>query len=77
MAEILEALVPASRAEPGTLRYDVFRVTDDPRTFILVETYEDEAALDAHAASAHVQELIFGEALDLLDERVRTYLEPL
>ena len=52
-------------------------MTDDPRTFILVETYEDEAALDAHAASAHVQELILGEALDLLDERVRTYLEPL
>jgi quinol monooxygenase YgiN len=55
----------------------VFRVTDDPRAFVLVEAYEDEAALDAHAASAHVQELILGEALGLLDERVRTYVEPL
>lgn len=55
----------------------MFRVTDDPRTFILVEEYEDQAALDAHAASAHAQELILGEAVGLLDERVRTYLEPL
>lgn len=70
-------LIPASRAEPGVLRYEVFRATDDPRTFFLVEAYESTEALDAHAASAHVQDLVFGEAIDLLDERVRTYLAPL
>ena len=70
-------LVPASRAEPGVLRYEAFRVADDPRMFYLVESYESAEALDAHAASAHVQELVFGEAVDLLEERVRTYLEPL
>jgi quinol monooxygenase YgiN len=77
VAEILEALVPASRAEPGVLRYEVFRVTDDPRTFFLVEAYTGTEALDAHTASAHVQELVLGEAVALLEERVRTYLEPL
>jgi quinol monooxygenase YgiN len=77
VGEILDTLVPASRAEPGVLRYEAFRVADDPRTFYLVESYESAEALDAHAASAHVQELVFGEAVDLLEERVRTYLEPL
>jgi quinol monooxygenase YgiN len=77
VAEILDTLVPASRAEPGVLRYEVFRVKADPCLFYLVEAYESAEALDSHAASAHVQELVFGEALDLLEERVRTYLEPL
>jgi quinol monooxygenase YgiN len=77
VAEILESLVPASLAEPGVLRYEVFRVTADSGTFMLMEAYESVEALDAHTASVHVQELVFGEALDLLEERVRTYLEPL
>jgi quinol monooxygenase YgiN len=77
VAEILEELIPLSRAEPGLLRYDVFRAADNAHTFLLVEEYEDTEALEAHVASAHVQRLLFGEALDLLDERVRTYLQPL
>jgi quinol monooxygenase YgiN len=77
VAEILDALAPASRAEPGVVRYDIFRLAGDSRTFFLIESYESLEALDAHTLSAHVQELVFGEVLDLLEERVRTYLEPL
>lgn len=77
VAEILAVLVPASRAEPGVVRYDVFRLAGDVRTFFLIESYESLEALDAHTLSAHVQELVFGEVLELLEERVRTYLEPL
>jgi quinol monooxygenase YgiN len=77
VAELLAVLAPASRAEPGVERYDVFRLAGDARTFFLIEGYESLEALDAHTLSAHVQELVFGEVLELLEERVRTYLEPL
>ncbi|SMF98360.1 putative quinol monooxygenase [Burkholderia singularis] len=49
----LRQLVAATRAEPGNLRYDLFRQTDGAPGFHLFEAYVDEAALDAHRASAH------------------------
>lgn len=33
----------------------------------------DEDALRAHEQTPHVQELLFGQALPLLEERQRTY----
>ena len=53
------------------------RHPDDPNTFILFERYVDEAALEAHAASPHVQELVVQQALPLLEVRERTSLIPL
>ena len=74
VAEILRRLVPLSRGEPGCLQYDVHRLADEPRVFVLWERYADEPALEAHTAAPYVQELVFGEALPLLEERTRTRL---
>ncbi len=51
----LRRMVAASRAEPGCLRYDLFADQGGGAGFSLVEAYRDEAALDAHRASAHYQ----------------------
>ena len=58
VAEILAQAIPLSRAEPGCLQYDVHRDRDDPNRFFLFERYVDEAALEAHGASPHFQELV-------------------
>jgi autoinducer 2-degrading protein len=42
-----------SRQEPGNLRFDVIRRTDDPLGFALYEVYVDEAAFKAHQATPH------------------------
>ncbi len=42
-----------SIAEPGCLRFDVAQSNDDPTEFMLWECYLDEAARDAHRATAH------------------------
>jgi len=42
--------------EPGNLFYRVYRM-DDPQTYLIIERYKDQAALDAHGASAHVAEI--------------------
>lgn len=39
--------------EPGCHAFVARQERGDPALFLLVETYEDEAALEAHRASAH------------------------
>jgi (4S)-4-hydroxy-5-phosphonooxypentane-2,3-dione isomerase len=41
--------------EPGCQRFDVHQERSDPTLFFLIEVYSDQAALDAHRASAHYQ----------------------
>ncbi|WP_049732420.1 putative quinol monooxygenase [Rhizobium ecuadorense] len=40
--------------EPGNRLYDLFRSRTRPGTYMLVEIYDDEAALAAHRASSHM-----------------------
>lgn len=35
--------------EPGTLRFDLFRVRDRPGRYTMIEHYDDQAAWDAHS----------------------------
>ena len=39
------------RAEKGNLRYQYFRPLDDPETILLIDSWTDQAAIDAHHAS--------------------------
>ena len=39
------------RAEPGNLRYEYFQSLDDPETILLIDSWKDRAAIDAHHAS--------------------------
>lgn len=45
--------VAASRAEPGVLRYDVWREVEGERRFVFDELHVDDAAVHAHMASDH------------------------
>jgi quinol monooxygenase YgiN len=39
------------RKEPGNLRYQYFRPLDDPDTILLIDSWADQASIDAHHAS--------------------------
>ncbi|CAA9521765.1 MAG: hypothetical protein AVDCRST_MAG91-2244 [uncultured Sphingomonadaceae bacterium] len=45
--------IAASRAEPGVLRYDLWREDDGERRFVFDELYLDDDAVQAHMASDH------------------------
>jgi quinol monooxygenase YgiN len=45
------------RTEPGCLQYVVNRA-EPPGTYIFIEMYRDQVALDAHRANAHSKENI-------------------
>ena len=43
--------VAAIRAEAGNLRYEYYQSFDEPETVLLIDSWEDQAAIDAHHAS--------------------------
>ena len=52
-AEEMESsgIADAIRAEKGNLRYEYFQPMNDPETVLLIDSWSDQAAIDAHHAS--------------------------
>jgi quinol monooxygenase YgiN len=55
VAPMLARLAEASRQEPGNQRFDVLQHMMRANHFTVVETWRDQAALDAHVAAAHTK----------------------
>lgn len=71
-AQVLDAvkrLAEASRNEPGCVTYIPHEVAGDPSMLMIYEQYRDEAALDAHRASAHFHEYAIGGLYQWMKER--------
>ena len=58
-AEEMEAsgIASAIRAEEGNLRYEYFQPLNDPETVLLIDSWRDQAAIDAHHESPMMREL--------------------
>ena len=48
---ISSGTVDLIRAEDGNLRYEYFFPIDDPETVLLIDSWKDQEAIDAHHAS--------------------------
>ena len=46
------------RSEAGNLKYQYFFPIDDPKTVLLIDSWESQQALDAHHASPMMQEIM-------------------
>lgn len=46
------------RSEKGNLRYEYFFPLNDPETVLLIDIWEDQAAIDAHHASPMMAEIL-------------------
>ena len=73
--EILAALrrmaALVKQHEPGCRAYQVSRSDENPDLLLLYEVYDDQAALNQHAASDHFKQIIQGEVIPMLASRVR------
>ena len=58
-ADEMEAsgIADAIRAEAGNLRYEYFQPINDPETVLLIDSWADQAAIDAHHASPMMKQL--------------------
>lgn len=50
-------IADAIRAEKGNLRYQYFAPLGDPETILLIDSWEDQAAIDAHHDSPMMAQL--------------------
>ena len=50
---LLGTMVQASRIEDGCLLYNIYQMEDKPGTFVVIEAWESEEALEGHKHSAH------------------------
>ena len=48
---ISSGTVKAIREEAGNLRYEYYQSLDDPETILLIDSWQDQAAIDAHHSS--------------------------
>jgi len=53
---LLKRLAEASRREDGNIRFDVLQHAMRANHFTVVETWQNQKALDAHAAAAHTKQ---------------------
>ena len=54
---ISSGIVAAIRAEDGNMRYEYFQSFDDPETILLIDSWTDQTAIDAHHASPMMAQL--------------------
>ena len=52
---ISSGTVAAIRAEEGNARYAYYTPLDDPETILLIDSWKDQEAIDAHHASPMMQ----------------------
>ena len=74
LAGRLEALVLASRSDPGVLIYDLHRSTADPALWFLYERYESQEHFKRHRENPVLRRFVT-DAATLLDGKleVRTF----
>lgn len=74
-AETVEAakrLTAASLLQDGCIAYDVFESATRPEVLLICETWRDQAALDAHSASAVFVEEV-GKMTSLGEMKLETF----
>lgn len=54
---IASGTVDAIRKERGNLRYEYYRPLDDPETILLIDSWENQEALDIHHASPMMKKI--------------------
>jgi quinol monooxygenase YgiN len=71
---LLTGMIAPSRAEPGNLRYDLWRDQTAPARFVLDELYASSEAVAAHRETPHFRAYL--AAINDLAERTALSLDP-
>lgn len=75
--ELLPELARLSKTETGNLAYSIFQSEENPNVIFLHEIYVNEAAIEAHKASAAYQEIVVGRIMPHLEFREVNFVNKL
>jgi quinol monooxygenase YgiN len=67
---LLPQLIAGARSEPGNLAFDAYPSLDDSNNYVLLERYTSRAAFADHRETPHFKEIMVGQILPLLSNRV-------
>ncbi len=67
LRELLAMQVNLSRQEPGCVRFEAFESQSVPGTFILIERWESQVALDTHRTAKGFTTVYAPQVLPLVD----------
>ena len=67
LRELLAMQVNLSRQEPGCVRFEAFESQSVPGTFILIERWESQAALDTHRTAKGFTTVYAPQVLPLVE----------
>lgn len=56
LIDVLAALAPPSRNEPGCIEYGFYQDADDPTKIVAIETWQDMDAINKHLTLPHFVE---------------------
>ncbi len=75
VAELLTKMAELcnSDVEPGCVLYVINQSTENPRSFLLYEQYQDEAGFEAHRQTDYFKEMVVGGTFPLLEQREREF----
>jgi quinol monooxygenase YgiN len=77
-AELIKQLAAATQQEPGNVCWIGHRSTENPRTFMVYEQYDDEDAFKAHGQTEHFKTIGVEQLFPLMEgERERLFFETL
>ncbi|NCA99124.1 MAG: antibiotic biosynthesis monooxygenase [Clostridia bacterium] len=71
--QLAHEMIVKTRQESGCVFYQLCRDASDPNTFVFVETWHDQAAIDAHNQSPHFTTIV-PQLADLLAEPMEVKL---
>ena len=54
--EVMKPLMLGSQSEPGCIEYNLFASDDDANALVLIEKFQDQAALDFHNEAGHFKQ---------------------
>ncbi len=69
LAGRLQALVLASRSDPGVITYDLHHSTEDPASWFIYERYESQEHLNKHRENAVLRSFL-ADAATLLEGKI-------
>jgi quinol monooxygenase YgiN len=58
LIRVAQAVVRASREDPGCLSYRMYEDTEVPNDFVFVEEWQDEESLQSHFRTPHIAEFM-------------------
>jgi quinol monooxygenase YgiN len=67
---LLPQLISGARSEAGNLAFDAYPALGDRSNYVLLERYVSRAAFAEHRDTPHFKEIMLGQILPLLANRV-------